>query len=241
MIINNFIKKKLFVLLLIFVTSISAQEKKLTWKNEDFEAYLTSKNIVFKNKADGSVYSDSIKDLYKQYFLDFVKYNMKLQLEANPYLKVNEVYAVYNNPGSIDLVVYTDEETVCLQRFMIDGEFLSFPENGVVKILKPIRVRQFGFFKIEENNLILQNKYYSSSQVRYNYLSGTVKNDTIQFTKKYWSKNLHSFEKSKWSSVKKVDFKMIHQPGLKAEKYYYEILYYKVTGEFYLEALKDKW
>lgn len=229
--------------LLAVVTYSLAQEKKLPWKDKDFEAYLTLKGISFFNGPDGGVYADSIRSdsLYDNYYLDFIKYEKKVQLEANPYLKLDKVYIDYNNAGYIEFFIYSDQETFCMTVESVYSDKFSISKNGVVKILKPIYVEHYGEYKIEDN-IIKSRKYISPPVNKYNYLNGTIKNDTIHFTEKFTGTSVVEYKKQWLTKTRKTDSKIIYEPTLKAEKksYILHLVAYKVTGEFTVEALKEK-
>ena len=210
--------------------------KRGNWENKNFENYLTARNISFKKQINGDLYDESNQSLYNKYYRDFMAFEKKLRLEANPYLKINKVYVHYRTPTSVEFVIYSDDERFCLSTFDLDmdGKILSFPENGIVKVLEPIVVKDFGGFRINENNIIERTYNKSPYKKWYNYLEGTITNDTIHFTKKYVGTNMNKYKKRWLSKTRKANSMIIYQPNLKAKKYKdeYDFPYFEVTGEF---------
>ncbi|MCH4830941.1 MULTISPECIES: hypothetical protein [Flavobacterium] len=237
---NNFFKITLILLFQFFIScSSNSLQKKGSWEDKGFEDFLTKKNILFKKKENGYLYSEKSKSLYDDYFADFLKYETKTKLEKNPYLKVNKVYVHYRTSNSVEFSVYSDEETFCLSDYDLDmdGKILSLPdENGIVKVIKPIVVSYFGDFEITNN--IIKTRRHSRSPFNewYDYVEGKISNDTIYLSKKYWgkAKNNYKFKKYWLAKTRKTNIKEIYQPTLKAEKFKnsYGLTCFRVTGEF---------
>lgn len=238
---TKLIKTKIYrleLLFFIFIFLFSCSGQQLNEKNQEykdqrnfaFTEYMTSQKIPFKELNDS---------IFKAHYSDFLKYEKKLKLERNPFLKVNEVYVHYRTPTSVEFIVYSDEETFCLSSFDldIDGKILGFPENGIIKVIEPIRVDDFGDFEIIGNELKTRKRQKYPGKVWYDYVNGTVKNDTIHFTEKYVGVNDYKFKKKWLAKTRKTDFKEIYQPTLKAEKRKNSIglIYYIITGEFKVE------
>lgn len=233
-----------FLFILFCFNSCNSQTKKRgSWENKNFETYLTNKNIAFKKQENGYLYTESNKSLYDQYYSDFMKYETKVNLESSPYLKVNKVYVHYRTPTSVEFTVYSDEETFCLSTFDldIDGKILSFPENGIVKVLEPIIVENFGDFEITGNIIKTRKRHKTPSREWYEYVNGIIKNDTIHFTEKFVGTDSYQFKKNWLAKAKKTDVTEIYQPNLKAKKYVngFGLVTYEVTGEFQMEYAKQ--
>lgn len=146
----------------------------------------------------------------------FLRYEKKQKLEKTPYLEINKVYLHYRTPTSVEFSIYSDKGTLCLSTFDldIDGKILSFPENGVIKVLEPIKVEDFGDFEIVINKIKTRKRRVSPYNETYYYVNGTIRNDTIHYTKKYIGK-----EKKLFAKTRKSDIKEIYQPNLKAMQY----------------------
>jgi hypothetical protein len=234
-ILNNVVFLAILSLLLI---ACATNKKRGSWENKNFETYLENKKISFEKQKNGYLYTDSIESLYDKYYSDFLKYEKKLKLEANPYLKINKVYVHYRTPTSVEFSVYSDEGTFCLSTFDldIDGKILSFPENGVIKVLEPIKVVHFGRYEITGNVLKTRKRRETLYDETYYYVNGTIKNDTIHYTERYIGKE-KKFEKKFLAKTHKSDIKEIYQPNLKARKYknFVDLTCFEVTGEFSIE------
>lgn len=234
-------KNKILVFLLIifcFNACASQNKKRGSWENKDFETYLTCKNVSYKKQENGYLYSESNESLYDKYYSDFLRYEKKRDLENNPYLKINKVYVRFITPTSVEFSIYSDRGTFCINSFDldIDGKVLSFPENGKIKVLEPIKVEHFGDFELVNNILKTRKRQISPLNETYYYVNGTIKNDTIHFTEAYIGKE-KKFEKKLLVKTHKEDFKEIYQSSLKAVQYKIgEVLVsYEVTGEFNIE------
>ncbi|QDP84751.1 hypothetical protein FNJ88_03985 [Chryseobacterium sp. SNU WT5] len=229
--INSLISVLFFILIIINCSS-----QKTTINNnfngkidKQFEAYLRLKNIPFKELNDS---------IYSAHFSKFLDDELKQKLVRNPYLKINKVYMRHITPTSVEFSIYSDKGTFCISTFdlKMDGKTLSFPENGVVKILEPIQVEDFGDFKIENNIIKTRKRQKSPFRETYYYVNGTIKNDTISFTEKYIGKE-HKFEKKLFAKTRKVNKKEVYQPALKVVQYKVGkfLVSYEVTGEFRIE------
>lgn len=228
---------KSIVIIFMFLLCSCVTGKKLPWENKRFEAYLTARDIEFIKQQDGDLYNELGESFYETKHYDgFIANEKKLRLDANPYIKINKVYVHYRTPTSVEFVIYSDDERFCLSTFDLDmdGKILSFPENGIVKVLEPIVVKDFGGFRINENNIIERTYNKSPYKKWYNYLEGTITNDTIHFTKKYVGTNMNKYKKRWLSKTRKANSMIIYQPNLKAKKYKdeYDFPYFEVTGEF---------
>lgn len=232
-----------FLIILFCFNSCNSQTKKRrSWENKNFETYLTNKNIAFKKQENGYLYTESNESLYDQYYSDFLDDELKVKLEKNPYLKINKVYVHYRTPTSVEFSIYSDRGSFCLSTFDldIDGKILSFPENGIVKVLEPIIVEDFGDFEITGSIIKTRKRQISPYNETYYYVNGTVNNDTIHYTERYIGKE-KKFEKKTLAKSHKEDFKEIYQPGLKAVQYKVGkyLVSYEVTGEFQMEYAKQ--
>lgn len=172
---------------------------------------MTDQKITFKELNDS---------IYSAQYGYFLKHEKKLKLEANPYLKVNKVYVHYRTPTSVEFTVYSDEETFCINTFDldVDGKILSFPENGVIKVLAPIRVEDFGDFEITENIIKTRKRHKTSNKEWYEYVNGSIKNDTIHFTEKYTGTNDYKFKKKLVDKNKNNIFQRSLSTPSKSEK-----------------------
>jgi hypothetical protein len=143
----------------------------------------------------------------------------------------------YRNPTSVEFIVYSDEETFCISTLDldIDDKILSFPKNGEVKVLQPIQVIHFGTYEITGNILKTRKRHKTPYKEWYEYLNGSIKNDTIYFTEKYDGADHYKFKKNWLAKTRKTDVKEVYQPNLKARKYKNGVglICYEVTGEFF--------
>lgn len=207
----------------------SYKEKKDQRKknHKAYVAYLVSRNIDTIKVNDLDYYDD---------FFDYKREKKKQELINNPYLKINQIYVNYRTYNSVEFSVYSDEWTFCLSTFDLDmnGQILSFPENGIVKVIRPITVAHFGTYELKGNILKTRKRSKTPFNEWYDYVNGSIKNDTIHFTEKYVGTNDHKFKKKWLAKTRKEDFITIYQPNLKAEKHVneYGLIYFTVTGEF---------
>lgn len=223
-----------FFLFLFCFENCSSQSKKQQQysveRDKAFVEYLQANNIPFKKLSDS---------VFNSHYGNFLKYEKTIKLEKNPYLKVNEVYVHYRTPTSVEFAIYSDQGTVCLSTsdLNIDGRTLSFPINGVVKVLDVIKVEDFGNFDITGNDIKTRKRNKTPFREWYDYVNGTIKNDTIYFTKKFVGTDDYKFKKKWLTKTRKTDFKEIYQPNLKARKYINGagLINYEVTGEFNVE------
>lgn len=208
----------------------SKQQEYNDKRKSEFKDYLITKKIPFTTVNDS---------IFNAYYSDFLDDELKLKLEENPHLKINKVYVHYRTPTSVEFSIYSDKGTVCLSTFDldIDNKILSFPENGIIKILEPIKVEDFGNFEINGNVIKTRKRQLSPFNETYYYVNGTVNNDTIHYTERYVGKE-KKFEKKTFFKTYKEDFKEIYQPGLKAVQYKQgkHLVSYIVTGEFKVES-----
>jgi hypothetical protein len=212
-----------FLLLLIF---INCRSEKIDI-NDEYRNYQIAKGL-----------DPSIKRPF-QHFKDFLTYQdsiKKQNLINSPSLKVNQVYVHYRTNNSVEFSVYSDEGTFCVSTFDLDmnGKILSLPDNGIVKVIKPIRVEDFGDFEITNNFIKTRKRSKTPFREWYDYVNGTIKKDTIHFTEKYIGTNRYKFKKKWLTKTRKTDLKEIYQPNLKATKYKdrYNIVYFMIAGEF---------
>lgn len=232
------INKILFFLLLLF---FSCNGQNVNEKNKEYKGKydIAFKNYLIQQKIQFKELNDSI---YSAHYLNFIKYERKLILEKNPFLKVNKVYLYYITPSSVEFKIFADDGTFCLSTFDLDmdGKILSFPENGVVKVLEPIQVVYFGDYEIKDNIIKTRKRRVSPYNETYYYVNGSIKNDTIYFTEKYVGKE-KKFEKKTFAKTYKDNFIEVYQPNLTARKYINGagLICYEVTGEFNVEK-KEK-
>ncbi|ELY2018344.1 hypothetical protein SL053_002265 [Flavobacterium psychrophilum] len=221
-------RNKIFILLLLLVF-INCGSKKPDI-NDEYHKYQITRGEdprakrPFQHFKDFLTYKDSIK---------------KQDLRNNQILKVNKVYVHYLTSNSVEFSIYSDNDTFCLSSYDLDmdGKILSMPdENGIVKVIKPIIVDDFGDFEITNNIIKTRSRSKTPFKEWYDYVEGTIKNDTIYLSKKYWgkSKNNYKFKKYWLARTRKTNLKEIYQPNLKAErlKSNNSLTYFRVTGEF---------
>lgn len=230
-------KNKIILFLIVFLLFSNCDSQKLSSGSNAqiesaFKKYLTAQKISYN--------LDKIADsTYDAHFTNFLKYERTQKLESNRYLKINKVYVHYRTPNSVEFIIYSDMETFCISTYDldIDGKTLSFPENGVVKVLKPIQVEDYGDYEITANVIKTRKRHKTPYDISYDYLNGTIKNDTIYLTEHYVGKTDKKFKKKWMSKSDKEDYKQIYQPNLKARQYKIgEVLVsYEVTGEFNIE------
>jgi hypothetical protein len=209
--------KIIYYTIVILLISCSSQPKKLPWKDQDFEDYLTSINVPFKvDEKTGKVSGIDGAKLYDKYNSDFMDNRTKKRLESNPYLKVNKVYVHYRSYDSFDIYVFgTNEQFSMKYNASVDGKKFELTPEGYVKTKQSVLISNYGDFEIKEN--IIKTRRYSKSPHAewYDYVNGTVKNDTIFMTEAYQGKDTYSFKKHWAASRKKRDFKLIYQPNFK--------------------------
>ncbi|SPE77944.1 hypothetical protein FLACOL_01958 [Flavobacterium columnare] len=94
---DNNLFKITFILLFQFFTSCSSNslQKKGSWEDKEFEDFLTKKNILFKKKENGYLYSEKSKSLYDDYFAEFLKYETKNSQKGITNLKSKRAYFSY--------------------------------------------------------------------------------------------------------------------------------------------------
>ncbi len=210
-------KKIIYFIILVLVLGCSTQPKKLPWKDKDFEDYLTSINIPFRvDEKTGKTYSDNNIKFYDKYYSDFIKYERRIRLESNPFLKVNQVYVRYRSYDSFDIYVFgNDEQFGRIFNARVDGINFELTTDGYVKTKQPVLISNFGDFEIKDD--FLKTRRYSKSpySIWYDYVNGTVRNDTIFMREAYIGKDTYSFKKHWLASRKKIDFKLIYQPNFK--------------------------
>ncbi len=194
--------KILFLLFILFCfDSCKSQTKKQKQykdeRNAAFKEYLNAQKIPFKELNDS---------VFSAYYGDFLYYEKKLKLESNPYLRVNKVYIHYITPASVQFVVYSDEETFCLSTsdLDMDGKILSFPENGIVKVLQPVYLQYFGDYKLTDNTIKTRKSRESPHTETYYYVNGSIKNDTIHFTERYEGKSKSLRKKHLLKNIKMI-------------------------------------
>lgn len=237
---------KIILCLLALIIFNSCKTSKSKWyednKNTLFKEYLINTNKINLNTSmNGKLYDD--------YYSDFLKYERKQKLDNNPFLKINQVYIYYSQTEtqtfgtfidegkqSVTFVIYSDEGRFCLSTFDLSSTFFSAPENGIIKLIKPVSVEDFGGFEIKNDFIKTSKRNKTPFKEWYDHVNGSIKNDVIYFTEGYIGKE-YKFEKKWYAVKKKFDFKEVYQPNLKTEKFKdsYGLTYFRVTGEFYLE------
>jgi hypothetical protein len=225
-----------FLLLLLF---INCSSKKIDI-NDEYRSYQIAKGL-----------DPSVKRPF-QHFKDFLTYKdsiKKQNLIKSPFLKVNQVYVYYSQTEtqtfgtfidegkqSVTFVIYSDEGRFCLSTFDLSSKFFSPPENGIIKLIKPVSVEDFGGFEITNDFIKTSKRNKTPFKEWYDHVDGSIKNDVIYFTEGYIGKE-YKFEKKWYAVKKKFDFKEVYQPNLKTEKFKdsYGLTYFRVTGEFTVE------
>ena len=215
----------LFLLFFIF-SCVSKDVKLLDIEYRKYKSYkkIPKNDSSFVHFENFIAYKDSIK---------------KQSLITNQILKVNKVYIHYRTSNSVEFSVYSDEETFCLSSYDLDmdDKILTLPdENGIVKVIKPIIVEDFGDFEITNNIIKTRKRSKTPFNEWYDYVEGTIKNDTIYLSKKYWGKHPYKFKKNWLAKTRKTNYKKIYQPTLKAVKFKNNsgLTCFEVTGEFFL-------
>lgn len=233
------INKIVLCLLVLILFNSCTASKSSGYTNTAFKQYLIDNNKLDKDAAINDSY-------YDNYYSDYLRYNKKQQLDSNPFLKVNQVYVYYSQTEtqtfgtfidegkqSVTFVIYSDEGLFCLSTFDLSSKYFSIPENGMIKLLKPIVVNYFGDFEMTKDFIKTRKRNKTPFKEWYDYVNGSIKNDTIHFTEKYIGKE-YKFEKKWYALTHKTDFKEVYQPNLKTEKFEnrYGLIYFRVTGEF---------
>jgi hypothetical protein len=231
---NQMTRNRVVISCLFFILLSCGSSKKSKENKIAYAKYLASRNIAPIKVNDLDYYDD---------FFEYKQEKKKQALISNPYLKVNQVYVHYRNSHSVEFSVYSDERTFCLSTFDLDmdGQILSFPENSIVTVLKPIKVAHYGTYELTDNFLKTRKRSKTPFNEWYDYLNGNIKNDTIHFTEKYVGTSDHKFKKKWLAKTRKEDLKEIYQPNLEAVKYVNEngLIYFMVTGEFKFVKQKD--
>ena len=89
-------KKIIYCTIVILLVSCSSQPKKLPWKDQEFEDYLTSINVPFKiNEETGKVSGIDGTKLYDKYYSDFLEDEIKNSQKGITNLKSNKAYFSY--------------------------------------------------------------------------------------------------------------------------------------------------
>ncbi|OOB84193.1 hypothetical protein BZL53_03750 [Flavobacterium columnare] len=179
----------------ILILLISCKTTKTNWwednKDTPFKRYLIQTNkIDINTKMNGKLYDD--------YYSEFLKYETKTELEKNPYLKVNQVYTFYSETRtqtfgtfidegvqSVTFVIYSDEGRFCLSTFDLSKNPFTAPENGIIKLTKPVVVEDFGGFEITNDKIKTKKRNKTPFKEWYDHVNGYVKDDTIHFINKY--------------------------------------------------------
>lgn len=236
---------KIVLCLFVCILFNSCKTSKPKWYEDNTVNIPFREYLITTNKIDANTMMNG--KLYDDYYSDFLDYKTKQQLENNPFLKVNKVYIYYNeteiqtfgifienNKQPITFVVYSDEGRFCLNTFDISAPFFSVIENGMVKLGKPIYIEDFGDFEIKGSFIKTRKRHKTPLKEWYDYVNGTIKNDTIHFTEKYVGKSLYKFNKRWLATTHKENFREVYQPNLKAVKYKdkYGFTYFSVTGDF---------
>jgi hypothetical protein len=188
------IKIKSFILsLFIFVFFNSCKTRIIKYDGKSdiaFKEYLKVSNIEYKELNDS---------IYSKYYSKYLKDELKQKFDKNPYLKTNQVYVHYRTNDSVEFSVYSDEGVFCFSTFDLDmdGKILSIPKNGIVKVLHPVPVEFFGDFELINDFIRTRKRSKTPFNEWYDYVNGSIKNDTIHFTEKYVGTNDHKFRK-KW-------------------------------------------
>jgi hypothetical protein len=175
--------------------------------NDHYRSHMISKGLdpdverPFKHFEDFLEYRDSIK---------------KQDLINNPYLKVNKVYVHYRSYDSFDIYVFgTNEQFSMKYNASVDDKNFELTPEGYVKTKQSVLISNYGGFRLNDD--FLQTRRYSKSPHAewYDYVNGTIKNDTIFMTEAYQGKDTYSFKKHWAASRKKRDYKIIYQPNFK--------------------------
>lgn len=230
------------ILILLFLLTVFFNSCKTT--SSKFEGKRT---VAFKEylKINNVHYEELNNSVYSAHYSAFLDDELKQQFDKNQYLRVNKVYVNYITYDSVEFSVYSDTGVFCLSTFDLDmdGQMLSVPQNGVVKVLHPITVEFFGDFELRDNILKTRKRSKTPFKEWYDYVNGIIKDDTIHFTEKYVGPNNYKFKKKWLAKTRKEDFITIYQPNLIATKHVneYGLIYYTITGEFSLKQnLTDK-
>ncbi|MBE8726790.1 hypothetical protein [Flavobacterium hungaricum] len=228
-------KALLFLLFTSIVACTSTREKK------------EASNKIRKEYVDFVVSRglDTLKTKHYHDFVEFKEEQKRKELINNPYLKLNHVYTFHHYTRGqevgtfiekpkefITFVIYSVEGTFCLSSSELGGEYLSFSENGIIKIKKPILIEYFGNFELTDNFLKTRKRNKTPYKEWYDYLNGTIKNDTIFFTEKFVGQK-YEFKKKWTSKTRKANLTEIYQPNLSVTKYINKsgIVSFTVTGE----------
>ena len=234
--INNFL-----ILVYIVLNNSCNTVKSSGYTDTAFKQYLISKNKINLN-------SEMNDKLYDDYYSEFLKYETKTKLEKNPFIKINQVYSYYSETlaqtfgtiieegkQSVTFIIYADDGYFYLNTFDLRSKEFSIPENGKIKLEKPIVIQHFGSYQMTNDFLKTRKHNKSYRQEWTDYLNGTIKNDTIHFTEQYIGQYV-KFEKKWWARKKKYSLIEIYQPNLKAVKFKNNsgLPCFEVTGEFNL-------
>ena len=212
----------IFLLLLIFI-NCSSQKTDI---NDEYRIYQINKGLdpkvkrPFQHFKDFLTYKDSIK---------------KQELIHNSYLKINKVYIYLKNSGdSYIFSIYSDDGQLYTATKNIDSEYLSLPENGIIRLKQSIKLYSLGDFELTKDILKVSRKEKTPFKEWYENDTGYLKNDTIHFTESYISKK-YEYKKRWLAKTHKSNFINTFQPNLKATKikdseYGYDV--FIIKGDF---------
>ncbi|HEX8577092.1 MAG TPA: hypothetical protein VF677_12430 [Flavobacterium sp.] len=198
--------KNKIVLLLLVLLFINCSSKKPDI-NDEYRSYQIAKGL-----------DPSVKRPF-QHFKDFLAYQdsiKKQNLIKSPFLRVNKVYT-YSSGAFFTFSVFCDEGELYTANIDTDSEYLTTPENGIIKLKRPIRLSSFADFELTNDILKVSINYKTPFKRWDENKTGYIKNDTLHFTASYISKK-YEYKKKWWAKTHKTDFINIYQPNLRANK-----------------------
>ncbi|NRS90681.1 hypothetical protein HNQ02_003628 [Flavobacterium sp. 7E] len=219
---------KILLWLLVFLFFNSCGPKLPRYTDTAFKQYLIDTNKMDKDAAINDSY-------YDKYYLKYLYDTEKKHILGNPYLKANQVYTyLKSNGNSYIFSVFADDGQLYTGTYFVDNEYLSAPENGIIKIKQHLKLSSLGDFEVTDSIIEISRNIKTAFREWDENDTGYVKNDTIHLTASYIAKR-YGYEKKWWAKKHKTHFIHAYQPKLKAGKikdpqFGYDV--FIVTGEF---------
>ncbi|NRS90851.1 hypothetical protein HNQ02_003798 [Flavobacterium sp. 7E] len=226
-------KTKIIIVLFSLLFVLACKTSKKVGEGEydiAFKNYLETRKIDIKNLNDGN---------YTDYYLEFLNDKKKKIISDNHYLKVDKVYVYQGGKNKITFCVFSDDGNEYMSRlYKADRDFLTEPENGIIKLKQEFKLEFLGnfelndkFIKISRNIRELSGKEFNEGDL------GRLENDTIRLIENYDTKK-YEYKKKWLAKTYKTDYKFVYQPNLKVTKHEADKThnaYYLIEGTFNVE------
>jgi hypothetical protein len=205
------INKIILGLLVLLLFNSCKTSKSSGYTDTAFKQYLIDNQKMDKNASINDSY-------YDNYYSEYLKYQKKQQVTNNPYLKANQVYVyLKNNGNSYVFSIFSHDGELYTATKDIDSEYLTAPENGVIKLKQHIKLSSLGDFEVTNDILKVSRNIKTPFREWDENDTGYIKNDTIHFTASYISKK-YEYKKKWLAKTHNTNFISTYQPNLKATK-----------------------